>query len=237
MNSSELIEKIKTRFKEFSIILNDTQANQFCQYLFLLLEWNEKFNLTAITNIDEIIDKHFIDSSLPYKNFKDDAYIVDIGAGAGFPSIPLKILNPTLKMVLIDSVNKKIIFIKEVISVLHLENIDGIHTRIEDLAVKKEYREKFDYAISRAVSKLNTLCEYSLPLVKIGGKMIAYKSLGLKEELEVSVNAIKILGGKVNKVEDFSYNELDRKIIIIDKIIATDKKYPRSKNKPRIQPL
>ena len=237
MTNNELAEKIRKRFNDFGILLNNNQANLFCDYLYLLLEWNEKFNLTAITDIDEIIDKHFVDSCLPYSNFEDNAYIVDIGAGAGFPSIPLKILNPTLRMVLVDSVNKKIIFINEVITKLQLKNIVGIHTRIEDLAMKKEYREKFDYVVSRAVSKLNTLCEYSLPFAKIGGKMVAYKSSGFKEELETSKNALDVLGGIVEKVCDYSFENFDRKLIVIEKTFATDKKYPRSKNKPRIQPL
>ena len=123
MTNNELAEKIKKRFNGFDIILDDKQADLFCEYLCMLLEWNEKFNLTAITDIDEVIDKHFIDSALPYKIFVDNSYIIDIGAGAGFPSIPLKIINPSLKMVLVDSVNKKINFINEVISKLHLENI------------------------------------------------------------------------------------------------------------------
>jgi len=237
MAENELFEKIRNRFKSYDIILDDKQVHQFCQYLLLLLDWNEKFNLTAITDKNEIIDKHFIDSCLPYKVFDEDSQIIDIGSGAGFPSIPLKILKPTLKMTLIDSVNKKINFLNEVITKLKLYDIVAFHTRIEDFANKKEYREKFDYCISRALSKMNTLCEYSLPFVKVGGKMVAYKSSGLSDELDVSKNAIELLGGKFDKIIDYSFDIFDRKVVVIDKIVNTDKKYPRSKNKPRIQPL
>ena len=151
--------------------------------------------------------------------------------------MPLKILRPDLKVVLLDSVNKKVVFLQEVINKLKLQNVVALHTRAEDLAKKVEYREKFDYVVSRAVSKLNTLSEYSLPFLKTNGKLVAYKSLDAEQEIVDAKNALSILGGKVKEIKDVSYENNDRKLIIIIKHFKTPNKYPRSGNKPRLQPL
>ena len=156
----EKLNKISEYFKLLNINLNNEQTKQFVDYYNLLVEWNSKFNLTTITDFDEVVKKHFMDSVQAVMHLNENAKVIDVGCGAGFPSIPLKILRPDLDFVLVDSVNKKITFIDEVIKVLKLKKIKAIHSRIEDLAKKSEYRENFDYSVARAVSKLNTLYEY-----------------------------------------------------------------------------
>ena len=229
--------RIEECFNKKDIKLTEEQKEKFFTYYNLLLEWNNKFNLTAITSMEDVIYKHFFDSVLGEKYIKQNAKIIDIGAGAGFPSIPLKILRPDIQIVMLDSVNKKITFLQEVIKVLNLENITAIHSRAEDLASKAEYREKFDATVSRAVSRLNTLCEYCLPFIKIGGEMIAYKSIEADVEVEESKKAISILGGKFKKIEDVSFDDFNRNLVFIAKISSTPIKYPRGQNKPRLMPL
>lgn len=231
------VEKLKEKFKSYNISLTDFQASQFEMYYNLLIEWNEKFNLTAITDEDEVIEKHFIDSVLPHNVIKENSKIIDIGAGAGFPGIPLKILRPDLNFILIDSVNKKITFISEVISKLSLTGIVAIHTRIEDLAINPAYREKLDICISRAVARLNTLVEYSLPFIKVGGEMVAYKSRQIDEEIEEAKKAIKLLGGKLKELTVNNLENSDRNVVVIEKISECPEKYPRSKNLPRTNPI
>ena len=233
----EIIKNIEGYFFSNGINLTPLQCEQFCNYYLLLTEWNEKINLTAITELNEVIVKHFYDSAVCYNLFKDDASVIDIGCGAGFPSIPLKILRPDLKLTLVDSVNKKINFINELIKKLNLTNTIAIHSRAEDLANNLQYRENFDYCISRAVAGLSTLCEYCLPFVCIGGTMLSYKSIGTEEELKQANNAIILLGGKVKKVVDFTVADYCRKVILISKILKTANKYPRKGNKPRTDPL
>ncbi len=231
------IEKLKTKFEAYNISLTDIQASQFEQYYNLLIEWNEKFNLTAITDEDEVIEKHFVDSVLPHKLMQESSKIIDIGAGAGFPSIPLKIYRPDLNFILIDSVNKKVTFINEVISKLSLNGIVAIHTRIEDLAINPAYREKLDICISRAVARLNTLVEYSLPFLKVGGEMIAYKSRQIEDELQEAKKVIKMLGGSVKELTINNLENSDRNVVIIDKTSPCPDKYPRPKNLPRTKPI
>jgi 16S rRNA (guanine527-N7)-methyltransferase len=230
-------EKLKSKFAEYNITLNDTQILQFEQYYNLLIEWNNKFNLTAITDEDEVIEKHFLDSVLPKTLFNENAKVIDIGAGAGFPSIPLKIMRPDLSFILIDSVNKKVTFINEVISKLKLNNTTAIHTRIEELAVNPAYRECFDVCVSRAVARLNTLVEYSLPFVKLGGDMLAYKSKQIDEEIKEAKKAISILGGTIKELAVNNFDDNDRNVVVINKISTTPAKYPRPKNLPRTKPL
>ena len=229
--------KIKEVFLRNNISLTNEQIDKFKIYYNLLTEWNKKFNLTSILDEEDVLKKHFLDSAVACKFLKDTSYVLDIGAGAGFPSIPLKILNPSLKIILVDSVNKKVNFLNEVINSLDLKSVTAIHTRIEDLAHKDEYREKFDYVVARAVAQLNTLSEYSLPFLKINGKTILYKSDDIDEELKKSIKGISLLGGKIEKIEEVYFEDFSRKIVFIDKINNTPKKYPRSGNKPRTNPL
>lgn len=233
----QFFEEIENAFSKQNINLTNLQKEQFYNYYSMLVEWNQKFNLTAITEKKDVIYKHFLDSVSAYNLLKENSYILDVGAGAGFPSLPLKILRPDLKIVMLDSVNKKITFLQEVIKNLKLNNVVALHTRAEDLAQKKEYRENFDYVVSRAVSKLNTLCEYTLPFLKQNGKLVAYKSVDSELEILEAKNALNILGGKVEEVKDVSYEDNDRKLIIVLKTFKTPNKYPRGGNKPRLQPL
>lgn len=230
-------EKLKERFLSYNIELTDEQICLFEKYYNMIIEWNEKFNLTAITDEDEVIEKHFVDSVLPYEILPQNAKIIDIGAGAGFPSIPLKIVRPDLNFLLIDSVNKKITFITEVINNLDLSGIIALHTRIEDLAINPAYRETFDICVSRAVARLNTLAEYSLPFVKIGGKMIAYKSKQIEDEMFEARKAIKLFGGEIKEVSINNLENGDRNVLVIEKVTATPEKFPRSKNLPRTNPI
>lgn len=230
-------DQIDASFSAIDIKLTDTQKQQFYDYYKLLIDWNNKFNLTAITEKTDVIKKHFLDSCCAVNLLKQNAYILDIGAGAGFPSLPLKILRPDLNIVLIDSVNKKVTFLQEAIKVLKFDNAIAVHTRAEDFAQKKEYRENFDYVVSRAVSKLNTLSEYALPFLKQNGLLVAYKSVDTENEIEESKNALNILGGKIKSIEDVSYEDNVRKIILVLKTFKTPTKYPRSGNKPRLMPL
>lgn len=233
----EFKEKLVKKFKEYGLELTETQVQRFKKYFDLLIEENAKYNLTAITDEDEVILKHFIDSVLPLSVFNDDAKILDIGSGAGFPSVPLSIMNPNLKITAIDAVNKKVNFINMVARELVLGNLKAIHSRAEDLIKKDGFREGFDIVTSRAVANLSTISEYSLPFVKLYGKMISYKGSNALEELEGSKNAIKILGGEIFDVLNFKLEDMDRKIVLINKISITPNKYPRSQNKPRTNPL
>ena len=182
--------------QKINIELDKNQIEKFYKYMDLLIEWNEKINLTAITNRKDIIVKHFIDSLTIQRYLSDAVNIIDVGTGAGFPGIPIKIVNPNLKVVLVDSLNKRINFLQDVIKKLNLDNIEVIHARAEDLGQNKKYREAFDIVTSRAVANMSVLSEYLLPLVKVGGKCICMKGSEIEEELENSKYAIKILGGK-----------------------------------------
>ena len=230
-------KKLKEVFLESGINLTEEHINKFLLYYKLLIEWNNKFNLTTITSYDEVILKHFLDSAICFELFKENATVVDIGSGAGFPSIPLKILRPDLEVLLVDSVQKKVAFLQEVVSKLKLSNIKTIHSRIEDLAGKAEYRESFDYCVSRAVAPLNVLSEYSLPFVKKDGQMISYKSNKADEEILYGINAIKVLGGTMEKTKNYKVGSFERTIVLVKKISKTPNKYPRGGNKPRLSPI
>ena len=230
-----LLEKASTIGVRFSV----EQMDKFYKYMNLLIEWNEKINLTAIIEPNEIILKHFIDSITILKDIKDGSIVVDVGTGAGFPGIPLSIMNPTLKITLVDSLNKRLIFLQEVINELDLKNVELVHARAEEFGRNKKYREKFDVATSRAVANLATLSEYLLPLVKINGKAISMKAGNASQEIEDAKKAIKTLGGNINNIEEFKLPQSDigRTIIIIDKISGTPGKYPRKPGTPSKEPI
>lgn len=225
--------------KKIDIEFNDKQLNQFYEYMNLLLEWNEKINLTAIIEPEEIILKHFIDSLTINKYIKNNKTIADVGTGAGFPGIPLKIYRPDLNVTLVDSLNKRINFLNEVISKLNLKDINAIHSRIEDFGKDKKYRENFDYVTARAVANLSTLSEYLIPISKVNGKCICMKGSEIEEELGNSRTAINILGGRIEKIDYFELpdSDISRNIIIIDKLKNTPNKYPRKAGLPSKEPL
>ena len=219
--------------------LNDIQKDQFSKYMELLLDWNEKINLTAITEKDQIVLKHFIDSLTISDLIDNDSKVIDVGTGAGFPGIPLKIYNETLRITLVDSLNKRVNFLNEVIKELDLKNISAKHARAEEFARLNNQRECYDYAISRAVANLSTLVEYLLPFVRVGGKCICMKGPNIEEELNNSKNALKLLGGEIEEVKGLVLpdSEMERKIVIIKKIRKTDKTYPRKAGMPSKKPL
>ena len=239
MEFNEFKEKMILNVDKLGITLSEIQLKQFYNYMNLLIEWNKKINLTAITEPNEIILKHFVDSLTISKYISDGTRVVDVGTGAGFPGIPLKIYRQDIEITLLDSLQKRINFLDEVIRELNLEKIETVHSRVEDFGKDKKYREKFDIATSRAVANLATLSEYLLPLVKVGGKAISMKGSLIEEELELSKNAIKILGGKVEKVDEFNLpnSDISRNIILINKIKETPNKYPRKAGEPSKKPL
>lgn len=230
-------ERIISIFDKYGIKIDEKQANQFVLYYNFLVEENKKYNLTAITEENEVCFKHFLDSVLAVSLLDKNASVIDVGTGAGFPGIPIKIVRPDLQVTLLDSLQKRVNFLNQVIDLLKLEKITAIHARVEDFAVKN--REKFDFSLSRAVASTNTLSEYLIPLVKIGGKIIMYKSNKLDDELKISQNAITLLGGKIQEIKSFEIKEesATRKLLIINKIKNTPIKYPRGKNLPKTNPL
>lgn len=235
----EEFEKIlKDGMKKFDIELTDVQLDKFKSYCQILLEWNKKFNLTAIKEPDEIAVKHFVDSCsiLHYVNIKKNAKIIDVGTGAGFPGIPLKIIRDDIEITLLDSLNKRIVFLNETAEQLGI-SISTIHGRAEDLGRNESYRESFDIAVSRAVAPLNVLSEYCIPLVRKGGKFISMKGPDVKEETDTAKKGIKILGGRLNNIVRFKVNDNGRSIVIVDKVSDTPFTYPRHGSKISKKPL
>lgn len=239
MEINEFSKKMINLGNQINIVFKEEQIRKFYTYMNLLIEWNNKMNLTAITEPNEIIIKHFIDSLTILKYFEDKETVIDVGTGAGFPGIPIKIMKENVKVILLDSLNKRINFLNEVIEQLELKNIETVHSRIEDFGRNKKNREKFDIVTSRAVANLTTLSEYMVPLTKIGGKCICMKGLNVEEEIEKSKNAIKILGGEIVKIEKLKLPEekSDRNIIIINKQKNTPAKYPRKAGTPSREPI
>lgn len=233
------IDKFVNGLEQLGITLSEMQMNQFLQYYKMLVEKNKVMNLTAITEFDEVIEKHFLDSLqiAKYVNFNKNTKLIDIGTGAGFPGIPLKIAFPELEAVLLDSLNKRILFLQEVVEELKLEKIELLHGRAEDYGKNPEYREKFDYCVSRAVANLSSLSEYCLPFVKTGGDFIPYKSGNIEDELEQARKAVFLLGGKICNVERFQLVDAGRSLVFVRKEKNTPKKYPRKAGLPTKEPL
>lgn len=236
---SNFNENMKKLMNEIDVDITENQISKFYDYMNLLLEWNEKINLTAITKPDEIVLKHFVDCLTIQKYIEDNKKIVDIGTGAGFPGVPLAIMNDRCRFTLVDSLNKRINFLNEIKDKLNLKNVSAIHSRAEEFDQNKMYRENFDIAVSRAVANLCVLSEYLLPAVKVGGKVICMKGSQIEEELNDAKFALKELGGKVKFVDEFLLpgTDMKRNVVVIEKVKETPKRYPRKAGTPAKQPL
>lgn len=234
-----VFEEFKRQLTEYGFNVTQKQLDQFNLYYMLLVEWNEKMNLTAITEYGEVLMKHFLDSVSIIKanDFSKISSVIDIGTGAGFPGIPIKIMFPDIKITLLDSLQKRIGFLNTVISELGLENVETIHGRAEDFARNIVYREKYDLCVSRAVANLSTLSELCLPFVCVNGFFISYKSDKSNEEIENAKNAFNLLGGKLSDIVNFNINDNGRSLVVISKIKNTNKKYPRKAGTPAKEPL
>ena len=238
----EFIKQLETEMEEIGLLLTSRQKAQFYDFYRLLISWNSKMNLTAITEWTEVITKHFVDClslirvipDLGEKNWS----VIDVGTGAGFPGIPLKIAFPDLRITLLDSLNKRIVFLNQVVEDLELKNIEAVHGRAEDFAKENVSRETFDLCVSRAVANLSTLSEYCIPFVKVGGMFISYKSGKSEEEIRGAEGAVKKLGGEINKMDIFQLPNSDERCLVkINKISKCKKIYPRKAGIPSRQPL
>jgi 16S rRNA (guanine527-N7)-methyltransferase len=234
-------EELQKAAAEYGINLTETQIAQYNRYFELLIEWNEKINLTAITAPKEVAIKHIIDSITAYDAalFREGTTVIDVGTGAGFPGLPLKIFCPEIKLTLMDSLNKRIKFLQTVVEELGLMDVECVHARAEEGARNKKYRESFDIAVSRAVARLPILCEYCLPFVKKGGHFIALKGMQYNDEAEEAVKAIKVMGGSRTEIRPVKLPEIDdkRAVIIINKTMPTPKTYPRKAGTPTKNPI
>ncbi|MGN0941921.1 MAG: 16S rRNA (guanine(527)-N(7))-methyltransferase RsmG [Selenomonadaceae bacterium] len=235
------IDDLKGCADKFNITITNDELEKFDKYYRLLIEWNEKINLTAITEPHEVAVKHMIDSLSCFDEriFAENAHIIDVGTGAGFPGIPLKIYRPDLNVTLLDSLQKRIKFLNEVIITLGLKDITCVHARAEEAARQKQHREKYDVAVSRAVARLSVLAEYTLPYVKVGGCLIALKGAKFAEEVDEAQHAVTMLGGEIEDVRPVHLPTLDdkRAIIIVRKTKPTPKTYPRKAGTPERKPL
>jgi len=233
--------QFKRDLEEFEIYLSDIQIDQFIIYYEKLIEWNSFMNLTAITQYEDVLKKHFIDSISIVKalDISKCNSVIDVGTGAGFPGLVLKIVFPNLKVILLDSLNKRIKFLDSVIKILKLDNVEAVHGRAEDLASQEKYREKFDVCVSRAVANLSTLSEYCIPFIKKGGYFVSYKSENSLEEINASQRAIAMLGGSIEKQMKFYLPDSDicRRLVVIRKTSGTSAKYPRKAGVPSREPL
>ena len=237
MEIAEFKETMLNECENIGVKLSEEQIEAFYKYMNTLVEWNEKINLTAITEPNEVIKKHFIDCLSILKYIPKQGKVIDVGTGAGFPGIPLKIAESSLNITLLDSLNKRVNFLNEVINTINLENIKAVHSRAEEYAVG-ENRESYDVAVSRAVAELPTLLEYLMPYVKVGGICICMKGPKATEELEKSRKAIEVLGGRFEKIENINIDEnMERNIVIIKKVKNTPNKYPRKAGKPSKEPI
>ena len=235
------IERLTAGCEKIGVSLTEEQLNQFIKYYELLVEWNSFMNLTAITEFDEVVTKHFVDSVSLVKavDLNKPLSDIDVGTGAGFPGIPLKIAFPELKITLLDSLNKRIKFLNEVINQLGLKEIEAIHGRAEDAAKSAQLRENFDLCVSRAVANLSTLSEYCLPFVKVDGMFISYKSEKIVEEMKTAEKAISVLGGEYHNQVEFTLPDSDiyRNLFMIKKKKVSPKKYPRKAGLPSKEPI
>lgn len=232
-----MTEFIRSEFLKNGIELSEKQVEQFKTYCDFLLEYNEKVNLTAVTDKAEVVRKHFLDSAIASAMLKENAVCADIGTGAGFPGVPLAIMRNDITVALIDSLNKRLVFLDELKERIGLENVYTVHGRSEDLGRDAEFRQKFDYAFSRAVARLNVLAEYDLPFVKKGGEMLAWKGPQAYDEVEEARNAIKILGGGNVQIHTAELDDTEHYIVKIDKISDTPIKYPRQAGILKKKPL
>ena len=239
MEYSEFSRKLIDLGEKINVNINEKQAEELFRYMNLLIEWNENVNLTAITEPNDVILKHFIDSITIEQYIEKNSRLIDVGTGAGFPGIPVGILRNDLNIVLMDSLNKRIKFLDTIIKENKLSNIDTIHSRAEELARNKEYRGKFDYATSRAVASLNVLLEYMVPFVKVGGCCICMKGSNIDEEIRISEKALQLLNCSIEKIVKFDLPGTDygRNIIIIRKNAETANKYPRKPGTPAKEPI
>ncbi|MDO4339705.1 MAG: 16S rRNA (guanine(527)-N(7))-methyltransferase RsmG [Eubacteriales bacterium] len=232
---------LKEGCTQLGIELTLNQEKQFIGFYEYLIEKNKVMNLTGITEFQEVLVKHFLDSLTCVKaiDIKNVRTVIDIGTGAGFPGIPLKIAFPHLEALLLDSLNKRVNFLKETFEMLRLADIQAVHGRAEEYAKNKAYREKYDLCVSRAVSNLATLSEYCLPYVKCGGCFISYKSGKVQEEIRQAVKAVEILGGKIREIQYFNLpgSEIERSLVVIEKIKSTPARYPRKAGVPLKEPL
>lgn len=232
---------LEQKLGELGIKQDQNQLERFHKFYQLLIEWNKVMNLTGITEYEDVVEKHFVDSLSIIKaiDLSGIHTVIDVGTGAGFPGIPLKIAFPHLRVVLLDSLNKRIKFLDEVISQLELTEIRTIHGRAEEYARKEEYREQFDLCVSRAVANLSTLSEYCLPYIQVGGIFVPYKSGEIDDEVEQSKKAVRILGGNIKEVMKFELpgTDIHRSFVLIHKEQHTQKKYPRKAGIPAKEPL
>lgn len=233
------LDQFKKGLSDLNIDLTEKQIEQFLKYYEILVETNKVMNLTAITEFDEVIEKHFLDSLSLVRVFdlNRNVKILDLGTGAGFPGIPLKIAFPEIDIVLADSLNKRVKFLNEVVETLQLKQVETVHGRAEELARNKKYREQFDLCTSRAVANLSSLSEYCIPFVKEGGRFISYKSGEIEEEVDQAKRAIHILGGKLDQIYKFDLHEQKRSFVIIEKAKKTPFVYPRKAGTPTKEPL
>ena len=234
-------KKFEAVLKKWNLVFTEEQKDQFSIYYEMLIEKNKVMNLTSVTEFNEVVEKHFLDSISLWtiEDLSQRKKVLDLGTGAGFPGIPLKIMFSELEITLADSLNKRILFLQEVIDALKLQNISAIHGRAEEMAKQENFRESYDLCVSRAVANLSTLSEYCLPFVRIGGKFISYKSGEIEEEQKNAKNAVFLLGGKIEKIHKFELDgtELKRSFVVIDKVKKTPKLYPRKAGTPAKNPL
>lgn len=234
-------DPLRDSLDKLKIQYNDEQIEQFRSYYELLTEWNKKINLTAITGYEDVVRKHFIDSILicSLLDLNKDIRIIDVGTGAGFPGIPIKILNPDCRIVFLDSLNKRVRFLETVVDELGLDNVECIHGRAEDVSREKKYRASFDLSVSRAVANLSTLCEYCIPFLKKGGMFVSYKSDKADDEINGSENAVRTLGSEITSVKEIALPETDivRKFVMITNKKQVSNIYPRKAGIPAKDPL
>ena len=239
MDLEEFSQELINKCRKLNINIVPKKTEKFYKYMKLLIEWNEKVNLTAIVEPKEIILKHFVDSLTILNNIHDNDKVIDIGTGAGFPGLPIAIMNNKSNVTLLDSLNKRVNFLNEVLKKIELNNVTTIHSRAEDFGKDNKYREKYDIAVSRAVAPLNILLEYMLPTVKVGGKCICMKSSSIEEELNMAKTACGILGGEIVDIQSVILpdTDIERKNIVIKKVKNTPLKYPRKAGMPSKEPI